>query len=375
MFHLAHVHFKQITAGLLLGSSLICGTALQNKQVHAESFDGHSDSVTLFSDAHENDNTRNNDSDVHHAKITGLDELNDSNGSDSSDNVNNDSNDNNKNSNSEDSDKSDTNTSSDKQTVITVNVHKGDKLLDVANQNHADLQESAKLNDIHPQAIFVKSCTVKLVYSHDDDYKNNNIDVFNDAINHQKAQNIIHQKAKKIADSYERDENNYLKKLQKAQAVAVNKEQAAIDRMTDKDSTSSNSDSLSNSSNTNTSSNHNSTGDTHTEVFKSLPSMHTYGTNINSMNVGSRYHGQNLHSYVLNKISRLTGQPKWVWNYIITHESSWNPTIRNSIGCYGLFQLAPCWNADGTDIDTQIATAARVYRAQGLNAWETWTNR
>lgn len=84
------------------------------------------------------------------------------------------------------------------------------------------------------------------------------------------------------------------------------------------------------------------------------------------------YTGNNLKDYVLTKMEQGTGVSKSVWNYIITRESGWNPTIYNSQGYYGLFQLAPGYPGNGKNVDAQIQNAIYLYHVQGLHAWSTW---
>ena len=84
----------------------------------------------------------------------------------------------------------------------------------------------------------------------------------------------------------------------------------------------------------------------------------------------STNYGSDLKNYVLSKLVAATGQSAATWNAIITRESNWNPSVYNqSSGAYGLFQLMPMHGASGSDVDTQIAVAIRLYNAGGMSPW------
>lgn len=70
-----------------------------------------------------------------------------------------------------------------------------------------------------------------------------------------------------------------------------------------------------------------------------------------------------------------TGVSAGKWQEIIFRESSNNPTVTNSIGCYGYLQLHPVHgNVSGMTPQQYLDTAVAVYFSQGLSAWEVTTN-
>lgn len=69
-----------------------------------------------------------------------------------------------------------------------------------------------------------------------------------------------------------------------------------------------------------------------------------------------------------------TGVPASRWKAIIYHESTNNPTVTNSIGCFGYLQLHPVHGAVSQMTPQQyLDTAVGVYQSQGLSAWEVVT--
>lgn len=69
-----------------------------------------------------------------------------------------------------------------------------------------------------------------------------------------------------------------------------------------------------------------------------------------------------------------TGVPASRWMAIIYHESTNNPTVTNSIGCFGYLQLHPVHGAVSQMTPHQyLDTAVGVYQSQGLTAWEVVT--
>lgn len=69
-----------------------------------------------------------------------------------------------------------------------------------------------------------------------------------------------------------------------------------------------------------------------------------------------------------------TGVPASRWLSIIYHESTNNPTVTNSIGCFGFLQLHPVHGAVSQMTPQQyLDTAIGVYQSQGLAAWEVVT--
>ena len=68
-----------------------------------------------------------------------------------------------------------------------------------------------------------------------------------------------------------------------------------------------------------------------------------------------------------------TGVSAEVWAGVIYRESSNNPTIVNSIGCFGYLQLHPVHGAVSTWTPEQYFNkAAELYATQGAAAWEAW---
>lgn len=74
-------------------------------------------------------------------------------------------------------------------------------------------------------------------------------------------------------------------------------------------------------------------------------------------------------------MSAKTGVPISTWQAIIYAESTNNPTVINSIGCFGYLQLNPIHGNVSSMIPQQyLDTAINVYNSQGLSAWEVTTN-
>ena len=74
-------------------------------------------------------------------------------------------------------------------------------------------------------------------------------------------------------------------------------------------------------------------------------------------------------------MSARTGVPASTWQAIIYAESTNNPTVTNSIGCYGYLQLHPVHGSVNTMTPQQyLDTAVGVFNSQGLSAWEVTTN-
>lgn len=75
-----------------------------------------------------------------------------------------------------------------------------------------------------------------------------------------------------------------------------------------------------------------------------------------------------------NYMASKTGVPASRWTAIIYHESTNNPTVTNSIGCFGYLQLHPVHGAVSQMTPQQyLDTAVGVYQSQGLAAWEVVT--
>lgn len=75
-----------------------------------------------------------------------------------------------------------------------------------------------------------------------------------------------------------------------------------------------------------------------------------------------------------NYMASKTGVPASRWMAIIYHESTNNPIVTNSIGCFGYLQLHPVHGAVSQMTPQQyLDTAVSVFNSQGLSAWETVT--
>lgn len=75
-----------------------------------------------------------------------------------------------------------------------------------------------------------------------------------------------------------------------------------------------------------------------------------------------------------NYMAAHTGVPASRWLSIIYHESTNNPTVTNSIGCFGYLQLHPVHGAVSQMTPQQyLDTAVSVFNSQGLSAWEVVT--
>lgn len=73
-------------------------------------------------------------------------------------------------------------------------------------------------------------------------------------------------------------------------------------------------------------------------------------------------------------MSAKTGVPASTWQAIIYAESTNNPTVINSIGCFGYLQLHPVHGSVSTMSPQQyLDTAVGVFNSQGLSAWEVTT--
>nr|DAV26770.1 MAG TPA: recombination and DNA strand exchange inhibitor protein [Caudoviricetes sp.] len=73
-------------------------------------------------------------------------------------------------------------------------------------------------------------------------------------------------------------------------------------------------------------------------------------------------------------MSARTGVSVSTWQQIIYRESTNNPLVTNSIGCFGYLQLHPVHgNVSGMTPQQYLDTAVGVYNSQGLSAWEVVT--
>lgn len=68
-----------------------------------------------------------------------------------------------------------------------------------------------------------------------------------------------------------------------------------------------------------------------------------------------------------------TGVAQSTWEGVIFRESSNNPTIVNSIGCFGYLQLHPVHGASSTWTPQQyLDKAVEIYLTAGAGSWEAW---
>lgn len=74
-----------------------------------------------------------------------------------------------------------------------------------------------------------------------------------------------------------------------------------------------------------------------------------------------------------NYMSSKTGVSASTWEGVIFRESSNNPVVTNSIGCFGYLQLHPVHgNVSGMTPQQYLDTAVQIYQSQGASAWEAW---
>ena len=87
----------------------------------------------------------------------------------------------------------------------------------------------------------------------------------------------------------------------------------------------------------------------------------------------------NLPEYVYNGLldrGWAESDARLMVDVVIPRESNWDPYVYNfdGSGAYGLFQLMPIHEgADGSDVDTQMDIATRLYKDSGLNPWAETT--
>lgn len=110
-------------------------------------------------------------------------------------------------------------------------------------------------------------------------------------------------------------------------------------------------------------------------TYTQAPAQSAQQQNVASQNTASTattpsYTGaSDLHSYVTSRMASATGVDAGTWSTIVQRESNWNPSVTNSSGHYGLFQLAPGYKGNGGSVDEQIQGAIDLYKKQGLGAW------
>ncbi|WP_318767275.1 LysM peptidoglycan-binding domain-containing protein [Lactiplantibacillus carotarum] len=103
------------------------------------------------------------------------------------------------------------------------------------------------------------------------------------------------------------------------------------------------------------------------QASQASSSAATTTSSSTSTSTTSSYTGSNLKSYVLSQMQSRTGVSAATWNTIITRESGWNATIKNSTsGAYGLFQNM---HISSGSVEAQVDAAVALYNAQGMAAW------
>ena len=106
---------------------------------------------------------------------------------------------------------------------------------------------------------------------------------------------------------------------------------------------------------------------TTTSQASSSASSSAASSTASTTSTTSSYTGSNLKSYVLSQMQSRTGVSASTWNTIITRESNWNSTVKNSTsGAYGLFQNM---HISSGSVEDQVNAAVSLYNAQGMAAW------
>jgi LysM repeat protein len=96
----------------------------------------------------------------------------------------------------------------------------------------------------------------------------------------------------------------------------------------------------------------------------------TSGVSVNNGNkVAAGGLSEADRTYVLSELQSRTGVDASQWDYIISRESGWIATIKNSLGYYGLFQLAPGYPGYDGDLQSQIDGAVYLYNCGGMAHW------
>lgn len=89
--------------------------------------------------------------------------------------------------------------------------------------------------------------------------------------------------------------------------------------------------------------------------------------NTTSSQNSTASYGNSTKSYVLSQMASRTGVSASTWDAIISRESNWQPSVRNSSsGAYGLFQNM---HINGGSVQDQVNAAVSLYNQQGMSAW------
>ncbi|GAX47919.1 hypothetical protein RsY01_1532 [Lactococcus reticulitermitis] len=110
--------------------------------------------------------------------------------------------------------------------------------------------------------------------------------------------------------------------------------------------------------------------ETSLEADKAIDNQNAQGISINNGNkVAAGGLSDDERLYVLTQLQTRTGVDASQWDYIISRESGWIANIKNSIGYYGLFQLAPGYTGYDGDLQAQIEGAVYLFNHGGMTHW------
>ena len=107
-----------------------------------------------------------------------------------------------------------------------------------------------------------------------------------------------------------------------------------------------------------------------TATTEELDAQTTQSVSVNNGNkVAAGGLSDEDRAYVLTQLQTRTGVDASQWDYIISRESGWIATIKNSLGYYGLFQLAPSYPGYDGDVQAQIEAAVYLFNHGGMTHW------
>ncbi|MFO1564075.1 LysM peptidoglycan-binding domain-containing protein [Lactiplantibacillus plantarum] len=97
------------------------------------------------------------------------------------------------------------------------------------------------------------------------------------------------------------------------------------------------------------------------------PKAANQATSASSSVAATTNNGASTQSEVLSQMQSRTGVSAATWNRIITRESNWNNSVKNSTsGAYGLFQNM---HISSGSVQDQVNAAVSLYHSQGMSAW------
>lgn len=106
------------------------------------------------------------------------------------------------------------------------------------------------------------------------------------------------------------------------------------------------------------------------DATEDLDTQNTESVSVNNGNkVAEGGLSDEERTYVLTQLQTRTGVDASQWDYIISRESGWIATIKNSLGYYGLFQLAPSYPGYDGDVEAQIEGAVYLFNHGGMTHW------